>query len=62
MPIPEETGKYIDFLLQIIKKEEVEVILPQTTREIEVLSTKIDFLKNRSQSFGSESIGDFNCQ
>jgi carbamoyl-phosphate synthase large subunit len=35
---PPENENYVDDLKQIIKKEEVHVIIPQTTREIEVLS------------------------
>ena len=37
---PPENKEYISILKQIIKKEKIEVILPQTTREIDVLSQR----------------------
>ncbi len=44
VPAPESDG-YLPTLLDLIEKENISVILPQTTREIAVLSQNIDILE-----------------
>ncbi|MCB1149507.1 MAG: ATP-dependent carboxylate-amine ligase, partial [Chlamydiia bacterium] len=42
---PPESEEYHTTLLEICRREEVQVILPQTTREIEALSKEISFYR-----------------
>lgn len=42
-----ESDSYVDALIDIVQKEKIDIVLPQTTREIETLSRNRDFLSSR---------------